>query len=329
MHVPGKLGELHQLAVRRRAREDEPGVANLRTELVVHLIAVAMAFGNRRFAVGCCNHRAFGEFRFPQSEPHRAAHVALPCHDVELLRHGGDDGIVGVGFEFAGRRTLEAHDVACVLDDHALQAEAQPQGRNPILPRVGQGAELALEAPDPESTGHADGVHAAECLAGTLGGLAIIGRHPLDVDLRLVGEPAGAQRLGDRKVGIGKVDVLADQRHLDVVLRIVDDVEKLVPLGPVDVLELQVEGLDDIRVEPLRMQDLGDVVDARGVGCVDDGVDVDVAHAADLLPHGQRHLAVGTNDDRIGLDADRAQHRHRVLCRLGLQLLRGADVRDQ
>ena len=41
------------------------------------------------------------------------------------------------------------------------------------------------------------------------------------------------------------------------------------------------------------------------------------------------HLAVGAQHDRVGLDTDVAQRRHRVLGGLGLQLARGPDVGQQ
>lgn len=77
------------------------------------------------------------------------------------------------------------------------------------------------------------------------------------------------------------------------------------------------------------MEHLGDVVDRLGVDGGDHGRLVDVAHQRDLALDGQRHLAVGAQHDRVGLDADVAQGRDRVLGRLGLQLARGADVGQQ
>ena len=41
--------------------------------------------------------------------------------------------------------------------------------------------------------------------------LALVGGDPAQVHLGVVGEAAGAQRLGHRQVGVGEVDVLADQ----------------------------------------------------------------------------------------------------------------------
>ena len=112
-------------------------------------------------------------------------------------------------------------------------------------------------------------------------------------------------------------------------LGVVDGVEELVPAGPVNVLERQVQGADDVGIQALGVQGLGDVVDARGVRAADHGVDVDVAHAADLVAHGLRDFAVRADHDRLGLDADGAQRGHGVLRRLGLQFLRRADVRHQ
>ena len=56
---------------------------------------------------------------------------------------------------------------------------------------------------------------------------------------------------------------------------------------------------------------------------------VDVAHQADLALHAGGDLAVGAADERVGLDADAAQRRHRVLGRLGLQLAGRRDVGHQ
>jgi hypothetical protein len=98
-------------------------------------------------------------------------------------------------------------------------------------------------------------------------------------------ETAGAQRLGHRQVGVGEVDVLADEADLDLVL------------GPWTRLSRssqkssrrrgrQAEAADDVGVQALAVQDLGDVVDARGIDGRHDGLGVDVAHERDLALDG-------------------------------------------
>ena len=205
----------------------------------------------------------------------------------------------------------------------------RPERRDLVGARVGERAELALDAADAEPAGHADRVDLGEVARGALGGLALVGGDPLDVDLGLVGEPAGPQRLDDREVGVGQVDVLPDERDGDLLVGVVHPLQELVPQRPVDVAEGQVETAYDVGVEALAVQDLGDVVDRGGVGGGDHGLLVDVAHHRDLLLHRLGDLAVGAAHDGVGLDADRAQRRDGVLGRLGLELLGRADPRHQ
>src|SRR5688572_25827448 len=112
-------------------------------------------------------------------------------------------------------------------------------------------------------------------------------------------------------------------------LGVVHRLEQLVPAGPVHVLEGQVQGAHDVRVQALRVEGLGDVVDAGSVGGVNHRVNVDVAHPADLFPHGFGYFAVRADNDRFGLDTDGPQGCDRVLGGLGLQLLGRPNVRDQ
>ena len=178
--------------------------------------------------------------------------------------------------------------------------------------------------PNPPGTSTAS--DAAQRLLGAGLGLARVGRHPADAHLGVVVEAARAQRLGDREVGVGQVDVLADERDLDLVLGLVHALEEEVPVGPVDVAEGQPEPADDVGVQPLAVQHLGDVVDARRVDGGRDGLGVDVAHEADLALDRLGDLAVGAQHERVGLDADLAQRRDRVLGRLGLQLAARREV---
>jgi hypothetical protein len=110
---------------------------------------------------------------------------------------------------------------------------------------------------------------------------------------------------------------------------VVDPAQQVVPLAPVDVPEGQVELAHHVGVEALPVQHLGDVVDRRRVGSGDDGLAVDVAHVGDLALDALGQLAVRAAHDGVGLDADLAQGCDRVLGRLGLQLLGGADVGHQ
>ena len=151
----------------------------------------------------------------------------------------------------------------------------------------------------PKPPGIDDPVQAGErsCRAGRR--LARVGRHPADVHLGPVGEPAGPQRLDDRQVGIGQVDVLADEPDGDVGPRVVHPVEQVAPHRPVDVAERQAEPAHDVGVQALGVQHLGDLVDARRVDRGHDGLGVDVAHQRDLALEALGQLAVGAADHRV------------------------------
>ena len=201
-----------------------------------------------------------------------------------LLRHGGDHRLgARPGRTRSSAAFVEAGHVAGELDHHALQAQAQAERRDLVGAGVVQRAELALDAADAEAAGHADRVDVAEVPWPRRSGSRSRRRRPsAGCTLASWAKPAGAQRLGDREVGVGQVDVLADQRDGDLLVGVVHPAQQVVPDGPVDVAERQVEPAYDVGVEALAVQHLRDVVDRRRVGGGDHGLLVDVAHQRDL-----------------------------------------------
>ena len=158
---------------------------------------------------------------------------------------------------------------------------------------------------------------------------AVVGGHPDDLHPGVVAEPAGPQRLGDRQVGVRQVDVLADDGDPHGLRRVVHPFQQLAPHRPVDVMEAQVQPAHHVGVQPLAVQHPGDVVDRRRIGGGDHRLGVDVAHQRDLALERLRDVPVGPADQRVRLDADVAQRRHRMLGWLGLQLAGRCEVGHQ
>ena len=59
-------------------------------------------------------------------------------HHVELIGHGGDHGMAGLRVELGRIGVRQSEHVAGELDHHALQAQAQPEARNPVFAGVPQ-----------------------------------------------------------------------------------------------------------------------------------------------------------------------------------------------
>ena len=124
-------------------------------------------------------------------------------------------GCVGEEVELGRVGARRADHVTGELDDAALQPEAEPEVRDAVLAGVARGEDLALDAAVPEAAGHQDAGDAGQS------GCDVLGRQrlrvdPAHADVALV-RPAGmAKRLGHREVGVGQLDVLADERDLEL-----------------------------------------------------------------------------------------------------------------
>jgi hypothetical protein len=135
----------------------------------------------------------------------------------------------------------------------------------------------------------------------------------------------------DRLVGVVQLDVLADDGDLDGVLGVLDDLQQALPVVDVELpLGLQLQVVEDALVEAGLDQHQRHFVDReRDVALLDDGLGPHVAEQRDLLRHVGVHGDLGAADERVRLDADLAQLADRLLRRLGLQLARRAQERQQ
>ena len=90
-----------------------------------------------------------------------------------------------------------------------------------MLTSVFERTDLAVKAADAKPARYQDSVHVAQVLFGVLIGGAQICRHPVNLDLHIIGEAASAQGLRDGKVGIGQVNIFANECDLHISIRVV------------------------------------------------------------------------------------------------------------
>ena len=145
-----------------------------------------------------------------EAKAHRAAlvlHVALVGHEV-------DHGVVGEHVELGRVRVAGADDLAREFDHRALEAQAQAEVRDAVFAGEMGGEDLALDAAMAEPAGHEDAGGAVEALVQVLVGQRLR-VDPADPGVDLVRPCRVAKRLRDREVGVGELDVLADEGDLE------------------------------------------------------------------------------------------------------------------
>ena len=214
-------------------------------------------------------------------------------------------------------------------DHHHVQPEAQTQARDAVVAGVARGGDHALDTAFAEAARDHDGVEPPQAVRAEQVGHQL-GVDPVELHLGAVVEAGVAQGLDHRHVGIGHVDVLADDPDLHPARQRLHPVDERLPVGDVDRVGrlVDAEGAAHVGVESLLVQDERDLVDARRVDGRDDGVDGDVALQRDLALQALGDGLVAPADDDVGLDTAAAQLRDRVLRGLRLLLARH-EVRHQ
>ncbi len=148
--------------------------------------------------------------------------------------------------------------------------------------------------------------------------------------LHLVGHAAVDERLVERFVRVLEVHVLADDADLHrAALGGLEALDDALPGRELGTPAPDVEALADEIVEPLGLEVQRHLVDAGDVDRRDDRFHGHVAEEGDLVLGRLVQRGLGAADEDVRLDADLAHLADGVLGRLGLQLARGLDVRDQ
>src|SRR5262249_39824626 len=115
--VAVELDDLDEFPIGGHPRERESGLPQRREVLLVDLVAVAVAAGDRALAVGAGRDRPGGQLARVLAQSHRAAE-GLDTDQVPQLE---DDLVFGLLLELGRIGALEAGDVPGVLDDRRLE----------------------------------------------------------------------------------------------------------------------------------------------------------------------------------------------------------------
>ena len=161
-----QIHNLHQPAVGGQARQAEARGLQGLPVLVVELVAVAVALGDLRPAVGG-GHRALGLGDAAGIGPQ--AHGAPLGGDIPLVGHQVDHRIGGVG-QLAGVGAGQPRPVAGELHHRHLHAQADAEEGHPVLPGPADGRDHALHPPAAEAAGDDHAAAAGQDLPGVVVG---------------------------------------------------------------------------------------------------------------------------------------------------------------
>src|SRR6266702_1558048 len=191
--------------------------------LVVDLVAVTVAFVDHVRAVDLAREAPRLERGALSAQAHRPAEIGLFVAALDAavaalpLGHERDHRVRRVAVEFRAVRAREADDVSRKLDHRELHAQADAEIRNFVLARVLDRLHHAFHTALAETARNEYRVHPLQERADAF----LLDRfriHIADVDPAARVDPGVDERLVQRFVGIGEIDVLADHGDGDLVL---------------------------------------------------------------------------------------------------------------
>ena len=324
-HKPGMVGELHDFderAVGVCAGDHQAGRLEPLAIPRVELVAVAVSLGDRLATIGRGGPRVLGEHTWLSPEPHRAPLLHHPL----LLLHEADHRVGRVAGKLGGVGVGQAGHVAGEIDHGALHAQADPEEGQPSLPGEADRLHLPLDAPLAKASRHEQAVKAGQQPLGPLP-FDVFALDRLHADGCFVGNPAVVEGLVDALVGVAMLGIFAHQRDRDLVFRIPQPVEDLVPLLEIGGRGGDPEPPQDDVVKPIALEREGHLVDRKVfVSLLDHGLPRHIAKQRDLLLVGDVERPLGAADEHVGLDADLAEKAHGVLGGLGLEFAGSLEV---
>ena len=238
--------------------------------------------------------------------------------DHRVRRIGVELGAVGAG---------QAAHVACELDDGQLHAQADAEIRDAVFARVADCLDLALDPAPAETARNQDGVEAFEHRRAF--GFDALRIDVVDRDAALGVDSRVHERLAQRLVRLGEVDVLADHRDAHFALRVLEPVHEAIPGAEVGRAGVEPQDLADRAIDALLVQHARDLVDRVGVLHRDDRIELHVGEQRDLRALLVGNAPIGPAHQHVGLDPDLAQFLHGMLRGLGLQFARRRNERHE
>ena len=137
------------------------------------------------------------------------------------------------------------------------------------------------------------------------------------------------QRLYNRKIGVRQAHVLPHHGDIDFACEIRLSIEERLKRGQIGLATFKAQSVEHGRIEALRMQVHGNLVDGRRIGASQHLFGAHVAEKRYLLARFVGDLVIGSAYDEIGLHAKGSKLLHRMLRRLRFNLVGSGNIRNK
>ena len=203
--------------------------------------------------------------------------------------------------------------VACKFNDGNLHAETDSKVRHTVLPCVTGRGDHSFNSALTETSRNKNTVGASEHL-GRLLRLKQLRLHPLEIHPHTVFITAVAQCLRNRKIGVMKLGVLADNSNRHALFRIGNPPAQRPPVRESGLRSIESKTFADNRVETGLMKHQRHVIKTSERLVLHHAIRFDVAEQSDLLPDAVLERLIAPGDNHIRHDAHALQLAHRMLC---------------
>ena len=232
------------------------------------------------------------------------------------------------GIELRGIRILISENVARKFDRRDLHAEADPEIRDILFPRVLRRQNHALYPAVSEPARNDDSVYPAKFLRNIL--LRQKFRvHPLDVYLRVVLVTAVRECFRNRQIGVVQLHVLPAKRDLYRLAAGVHSVQHLRPFRHVDFLRVKIQNLTYHRGKIALFQHERRFIQHGNRQIFNAAFRLYIAEHRDFILDILGHGLIHARHDDVGRDPHALQLLHGMLRGLGFEFVRTRNIRHQ
>src|SRR5271166_6565882 len=332
MRVVRQLHDLDVSAIGRRTGNPQACGYHRLFVLAIEFVTMAMPLADLQLAVDLVRQRAGLNFAGPRTQTHGAAKFFYTAQLAQFV----DYAMRSRRIEFARICIRQADHVARELHTGGLHSQANPEVRNFFLTSITDCDQHPLDTTLPETARNQNSVVTLKLrvisitiAVALIAGLQSLRFNPVQLKFQIMRQSPVYQRFLQRLVGILILDVLADDSDRDRILRVINAVHNVFPLGEVAVLCFHTQIFQDQRVHTFIREHQRHFIYRSHIFGRDYSFFLHVAEERNFRLQLFRQEAVGTAKQNVRLNSDAEQFLHGMLRGLGLQLLRSRDKWDE